>query len=84
MPNPNKKQEGLIGKFVVTRTDDSSGPTLRHDGCWYFVLDIKHDSIARFALMEYAERALHEGYNILARDLSKKLMEIPLEKKTDA
>lgn len=58
-------------KFRVERMAD---PTGKHAGCWYFVLDPKHDPHAVAALATYADavRAEHPG---LAADLDAKVAE---------
>lgn len=48
------EEQGLLNKFVVTRTDGSSEPGGKHEGCRYFVLDIDHDPHALAALVAYA------------------------------
>lgn len=66
--NDTDKTRGLYDKYNVTRTDGSSEPGGKHENCKYFVLDMDHDPIARFALTAYAMHAFH-SYPILARDL---------------
>lgn len=44
----------LFDKFQVTRTDGTSEPGEKHDGCSYFVLDLTHDPYAPAALRRYA------------------------------
>lgn len=47
---------GLYNKFnVIRRTDGSSAPGRKHDGCRYFVLDLTHDPFARSAIIAYAD-----------------------------
>lgn len=46
---------GLFGKFHVERTDGTSAPGGKHDGCDYFVLDLSHDPYAYKAIMRYAD-----------------------------
>lgn len=57
---------GLEARYHVEKLKDSTG---KHDNCEYFVLDPKHDPIARLALAEYADHAYERGYEELARDL---------------
>lgn len=70
---------GLHHKFNVTRTDGSSEPGGRHDGCFYFVLDTDHDPYARAALRAYAE-ACAQDLPELSEDLLR-LLEKPLKPK---
>lgn len=63
------KARGLYEKFHIERTDGSSTPGGKHDGCQYFVLDLTHDPIAPLALLEYATHAEQRGYTKLAADL---------------
>jgi len=46
--------DGLIpgGKYDVRRKNDPEG---KHNDCWFFVLDIRHDPHAVKALQAYAE-----------------------------
>lgn len=62
------KERGIYRKFVVTRSDGSSGPGKKHEHCAYFVLDLEHDEYAMIALKAYATacRATHPD---LAHDL---------------
>jgi len=46
---------GLYRKYLVERTDGSSGPGGKHEHCEYFVLDLVHDKHALIALEAYAE-----------------------------
>lgn len=62
------KSRGLYNKFNVTRTDGSSEPGGKHDGCEYFVLDITHDPHAKAALLAYAE-SCKTDYPLLSHDL---------------
>lgn len=60
--------KGLHHKFEVERTDGTSAPGGKHDGCRYFVLDLDHDPHAAAAIDAYADSC--EGdYPLLARDL---------------
>lgn len=60
---------GLYHKFDVTRTDGTSAPGQKHDGCRYFVLDIDHDPFADECLQIYAQRCRRE-YPLLADDIT--------------
>jgi|CXWL01.1.fsa_nt_gi hypothetical protein len=63
---------GLYDKFAVERTDGSSEPGGKHDGCRYYVLDLTHDPFARPALLAYAV-ACEADYPLLAADLRRLL-----------
>lgn len=69
MGDPNV---GLIHKFNVERTDGTSKPGQKHDGCDYWVLDLTHDPFALPALIAY-ERACRASYPVLADDLRDKI-----------
>ena len=58
--------KGLYAKYNVHRIADKTG---KHDRCEYFVLDPRHDPIARMALRCYARWAWVRGFNQLARDI---------------
>lgn len=76
-PEPGARGErGVYQKFRVERTDGSSAPGAKHDGCEYFVLDLTHDPFAEPALAAYA-RACTAKYPALARDLWAKLAAVP-------
>ena len=60
--------QGLFQKFEVRRTDGSSEPGGKHEGCEYFVLDTDHDTYAKVALAAYAD-ACERTHPLLARDL---------------
>lgn len=60
--------QGLFQKFEVRRTDGSSEPGGKHEGCEYFVLDTDHDPHAAAALRAYAA-ACKKTHPLLARDL---------------
>ena len=60
--------QGLFQKFEVRRTDGSSEPGGKHEGCEYFVLDTDHDAYAEVALAAYAN-ACEATHPLLARDL---------------
>lgn len=62
------RTRGIYHKFNVTRVDGSSAPGGKHDGCFYFVLDLDHDPHAKAALKAYADSCRNE-YPKLAADL---------------
>jgi hypothetical protein len=62
------KTRGLYHKFNVVRTDGTSEPGKRHEGCCYFVLDCTHDRYALPALRAYAA-ACEAEYRLLSRDI---------------
>lgn len=64
----NKRTVGLYHKYNVSRTDGSSDPGGKHDGCHHFVLDIDHDPFALVAIAAYSEACKGE-YPVLAEDL---------------
>ena len=64
----DRRSRGLHGKFHVTRTDGTSAPGCKHDGCSYFVLDLTHDKFAQPAVRAYAAACAAE-YPLLAADL---------------
>lgn len=75
--------QGLFQKFEVRRTDGSSEPGGKHEGCEYFVLDTDHDPHAAAALRAYAS-ACEASHPLLARDLRQRYhlpAEMPLEVK---
>lgn len=61
----NDQDRGLYGKYAVRRLNDSTG---KHDDCYFFVLDLKHDKFAKHALVAYSI-ACRESYPVLADDL---------------
>lgn len=67
-PSKPDTEQGLFQKFVVTRTDGSSSPGGKHEGCEYFVLDIDHDPLHKPALEAYAN-ACESTHPQLAADL---------------
>lgn len=67
-PNRTNTEQGLYNKFEVTRRDGSSEPGCKHDGCAYFVLDLKHDPFAAETAAYYA-RACKETHPLLSKDL---------------
>lgn len=60
---------GIHSKYKVERTDGSSGPGGKHEGCTYFVLDLEHDEYAIPALKAYA-KACRRDNPALAADLA--------------
>jgi|HubBroStandDraft_2_1064218.scaffolds.fasta_scaffold01263_2 hypothetical protein len=48
------RDRGLYSKYVVRRSDGSSGAGGKHERCDYFVLDLTHDRHALVALEAYA------------------------------
>lgn len=62
------KTRGIYQKFEVTRADGSSAPGGKHEGCFYFVLDLDHDPHAKAALQAYAN-SCRSVYPRLAADL---------------
>jgi len=66
MAGVDDKERGLYPKYSVIKIDDPDG---KHDDCWYFVLDPKHDKYALPALMAY-QRACAEEYPLLSEDLA--------------
>lgn len=76
---PAEKQ-GLFLKFEVRRTDGSSQPGGKHEGCEYFVLDVDHDPLARVALQAYAD-ACDATHPQLSQDLRRRygLTVLPVE-----
>lgn len=62
----------IYRKFNVTRTDGGDKPGEKHDGCFYWVLDVTDDPYARPALLAYAE-ACRETHPSLADDIHKLL-----------
>lgn len=61
-------QQGLYGKFAISRLDGSSEPGGRHHGCRYFTLDLEHDPHAVAALTAYAN-SCRETHPLLSADL---------------
>lgn len=70
------KEQGLEERYEVTRLGDQTG---KHDECFFFVLDPKHDPIAVRVLEQYIALAKEADYRVLANDLNRKLTEIRLE-----
>jgi hypothetical protein len=68
--------DGLINKYHVSRVDGRDvRPGDKHYRCQYFVLDLTHDPIARFAAHTYAG-AVASIKPELAEDLSNKILEL--------
>lgn len=61
----NDQERGLYQKYEVRRLNDLEG---KHAGCYFFVLDIRHDIHACAALRAYIE-SCREEYPVLATDL---------------
>lgn len=74
----DEQRAGVIEKYTVKRNGDTSG---KHDVCWFFVLDIKHDPLAETALIAYAEAAKAAGYQALRDDLYDRVMEQQVERR---
>jgi hypothetical protein len=70
----DKKTTGLYDKFSVERTDGTSAPGQKHDGCKYFVLDLTHDPFAAPAIRAYVD-ACRADYPLLARDLETQFLQ---------
>lgn len=68
MSNHMGGKTGLIRKFDVERLTPSSRG-IDHDQCEYFVLDPKHDPMARQILSDYAQLADQVGEKELASDI---------------
>lgn len=66
----DERTRGVYAKFRVERTDGTSAKGGKHDGCFYFVLDVTHDPFARSALIAYAN-ACRDAYPSLAADLDR-------------
>ncbi len=66
--NMGDKTRGLYGRFNVRRMDGSSEPGGKHEGCFYYVLDVDHDPHAVAALGAYAD-SCEADYPLLAADL---------------
>ena len=62
---PDPHDFGIIHKFDVKKVYDPEG---KHDNCFFFVLDPKHDKHARIALAAYAVDCAPE-FPKLAEDL---------------
>ena len=82
----NDRERGLYGKYIVERSDGSSGPGGKHERCDYFVLDLVHDTHACAALAAYATSceteypALYDG---LTDKLARKRSCSPLRVKVE-
>lgn len=68
MDGIDKRELGLIEKFIVTRVDGKSAEGEKHHKCRYFVLDLDHDEFSAIALRAYALRCSAK-YPKLAHDL---------------
>ena len=66
------RERGLYGKYIVERSDGSSGPGGKHERCDYFVLDLVHDPHAVSALAQYAHDC-ESTHPALYDDLTDKL-----------
>jgi hypothetical protein len=60
--------KGLFSKYRVERLDGESAPGKKHDGCFYFVLDLTHDPHAIPAIAAYANSCVSTN-PLLAADL---------------
>lgn len=69
MTTDSDTERGLYHKYDVRRVNDPEG---KHDECWYFVLDPRHDEHARHALAAYAD-SCEDAYPYLAHDLRRLL-----------
>jgi hypothetical protein len=68
------ENEGLYGKFHVSRVDGKDLPGGSKENARYFVLDYVNDIFARDALWTYAVSCGHK-FPELAEDLKKELRE---------
>lgn len=66
------RKRGLYGKYDVERRDGSSEQGKKHDGCYYFVLDLDHDYFSVAALEAYAN-VCEDKYPSLAHDLRQRV-----------
>lgn len=64
------KDGPIYHKFNVTRPDGEHLPGRKHDGCFYWVLDVMHDPFAASALQAYA-KACRETHSTLADDIQR-------------
>lgn len=67
-PSKPDIEQGVFRKFDVRRTDGSSAPGGKHEGCEYFVLDVRCDPYAKAALAAYAD-ACQKTHPALAADM---------------
>jgi hypothetical protein len=74
------KATGLYSKYMVERINDPDG---KHNDCDFFVLDLTHDPIARFAMNFYIQKCIDDGYSKLAADLTFLMMKNDETVKTD-
>jgi hypothetical protein len=72
--------KGLEARYEVKKINDPEG---KHDNCWVFVLDPKHDPHAVNAIIAYAESIQAEN-PVLARDLGNKVLRMVGEALLDA
>lgn len=70
----DRTKQGIIDKFRVFRTDGTDAPGCKHDGCWYWVLDLTHDEFAGEAILAYAD-ACKDKYPQLADELRRRVVE---------
>ena len=75
--NDPDRTRGLYSKYMVRRTDGSSGPGGKHEHCDFFVLDLVHDRHAVIALAAYAE-SCEADYPALYDDLQDRLAKLTL------
>lgn len=69
----------LGGRFLVERLGDVTG---KHRDCWFFVLDLDHDSHAVAALRAYAD-SVEPDFPVLAHQLRTKAAEAEERSKED-
>jgi len=60
--------KGIYEKYIVLRSNGSSGPGGKHEKCRYFVLDLIHDEFSRPAIDAY-KASCREKFPELADDL---------------
>lgn len=76
---PDTREIGLFGKYHVERVDGRDAPGGDKADARYFVLDYVNDPLARWPLLQYANRAWRRGYTELAEDLWRQLRELGME-----
>jgi hypothetical protein len=54
MGTDGDRERGLYGKYIIHRSDGSSGSGGKHEQCDHFVLDLTHDRHALAAISAYA------------------------------
>jgi len=64
----DKRQQGILRKYKISRTDGTSQPGGKHEKCFYFVLDLDHDPFSIPALEAYIN-ACESEYPLLASEL---------------